>query len=115
MALEVGVNNSGSNGYARFNQFWWQQSMFDHRLVLQVGKIDQKTHFNANLVASSDGREFLMQSMVHSQTIAFPVTVVASTAQDWVNSATQLGRDQRARQWGPRRQRVAHLQQPVAS
>ena len=72
IGLPWGINNSGSTGYARFNQLWWQQSLLDHRLIVQLGKVDEKTHFNTNRVASSDGREFLMQSMVYSQTIAFP-------------------------------------------
>jgi len=72
VGLPWGVNNSGSSGYARFNQLWWQQSLLDQSLVIQLGKIDEKTHFNTNRVASSDGREFLMQSMVYNQTIAFP-------------------------------------------
>ena len=72
VGLPWGINNSGSAGYNRFNQVWWQQSLMDKRLVIQVGKIDQTTHFNTNRVASSDGRDFLMQSLVYSQTIAFP-------------------------------------------
>ena len=72
VGLPWGVNNSGSSGYARFNQLWWQQSLLDQSLVIQFGKVDEKTHFNTNRVASSDGRQSLMQSMVYSQTIAFP-------------------------------------------
>lgn len=72
VGLPWGINNSGSAGYDRFNQLWWQQSLMNNKLVIQAGKIDQTTHFNTNRVASSDGRDFLMQSLVYSQTIAFP-------------------------------------------
>jgi porin len=72
VGLPWGVNNSGSEGYSRFNQVWWQQTMLHERLEIQVGKISEKTHFNKNRVASSDGRYFMMQSLVYSQTIAFP-------------------------------------------
>jgi porin len=72
VGLPWSVNNSGSAGYSRFNQVWWQQSMFKDTLKIQIGKIDDKTHFNTNRAASSDGREFMMQSLVYSQTIAFP-------------------------------------------
>jgi porin len=72
IGLPWGVNNSGSDGFARFNQLWWQQTLFNQSLVIQLGKVDEKTHFNTNQVASSDGRDFMMQSMVYSQTIAFP-------------------------------------------
>lgn len=72
VGLPWGINNSGSAGYNRFNQVWWEQSLLDQRLVIQVGKIDETTHFNTNRVASSDGRDFMMQSLVYSQTIAFP-------------------------------------------
>ena len=70
--LPWGINNSGSAGYNRFNQVWWQQSLLGNKLVIQAGKIDETTHFNTNRVASSDGRDFMMQSLVYSQTIAFP-------------------------------------------
>ena len=72
VGLPWGINNSGSEGYQRFNQIWWQQSLLKKKLVIQIGKIDETTHFNTNRVASSDGRDFLMQSLVYSQTIAFP-------------------------------------------
>jgi porin len=72
VGLPWGVNNSGSAGYNRFNQVWWQQSLLHKKLVIQIGKIDQTTHFNTNRVASGDGRDFMMQSLVYSQTIAFP-------------------------------------------
>jgi porin len=72
VGLPWGINNSGSGSYSRFNQLWWQQTMLNGRLKIQVGKIDEKTHFNQNRVASSDGRYFMMQSLVYSQTIAFP-------------------------------------------
>lgn len=72
VGLPWGINNSGSAGYNRFNQVWWQQSLLDKMLIVQLGKIDETTHFNTNRVASSDGRDFLMQSLVYSQTIAFP-------------------------------------------
>jgi predicted TIM-barrel fold metal-dependent hydrolase len=65
VGLPWGVNNSGSAGYNRFNQVWWQQSLLDEKLVIQAAKIDQTTHFNTNRVASSDGRDFLMQSLVY--------------------------------------------------
>jgi porin len=83
VGLPWGVNNSGSTGYARFNQFWWQQSLLDQSLVIQLGKVDEKTHFNTNRVASSDGREFLMQSMVYSQTIAFPAEGLGFNIRYW--------------------------------
>jgi len=83
VGLPWGVSNSGSTGYARFNQLWWQQSLLDENLVIQVGKVDEKTHFNINRVASSDGRDFLMQSMVYSQTIAFPSEGLGFNAQYW--------------------------------
>lgn len=54
VGLPWGVNNSGSSGYARFNQLWWQQSLLDQSLVIQFGKVDEKTHFNTNRVASTD-------------------------------------------------------------
>jgi len=72
VGLPWGINNSGSAGYNRFNQLWWQQSLLNEMLVIQLGKIDETTHFNTNRVASSDGRDFMMQSLVYSQTIAFP-------------------------------------------
>ncbi len=83
VGLPWGINNSGSAGYNRFNQVWWQQSLMDKRLVIQVGKIDQTTHFNTNRVASSDGRDFLMQSLVYSQTIAFPANGLGFNVRYW--------------------------------
>ena len=72
IGLPWSINNSGSDGYARFNQLWWQQSLFKHQRIIQLGKIDPTTHFDQNRVASSDARDFMMQSLVNSQTIAFP-------------------------------------------
>jgi porin len=83
VGLPWGVNNSGSAGYNRFNQVWWQQSLLDEKLVIQAGKIDQTTHFNTNRVASSDGRDFLMQSLVYSQTIAFPANGLGFNIRYW--------------------------------
>jgi hypothetical protein len=90
IGLPWGVNNSGSNGYARFNQLWWQQSMFNYSLILQIGKIDEKTHFNTNWVASSDGREFLLQSLVYSQTIAFPSEGLGFNLRYWLTKQLYL-------------------------
>lgn len=81
--LPWGINNSGSAGYNRFNQVWWQQSLLDDKLVIQAGKIDETTHFNTNRVASSDGRDFLMQSLVYSQTIAFPSNGLGFNIRYW--------------------------------
>jgi porin len=72
VGLPWGINNSGSEAYMRPDQIWWQQSMFDNTLVIQGGKLDPTTYFNSNRVASSDGEDFLMQSLSYSQTIAFP-------------------------------------------
>jgi porin len=72
VGLPWGINNSGSEPYMRLDQIWWQQSMFDDELVIQGGRIDPTTYFNTNRVASSDGEDFLMQSLSYSQTIAFP-------------------------------------------
>jgi porin len=83
IGLPWGVNNSGSAGYARFNQLWWQQSLLNESLLIQLGKVDEKTHFNINRVASSDGRDFLMQSMVYSQTIAFPSEGLGFNVRYW--------------------------------
>jgi carbohydrate-selective porin OprB len=66
-----GINDSGSPGYNRFNQFWWEQTV-NRTLVLKVGRLDQASLFQQNRVASSDGRQFLMQPLVQSQTVAFP-------------------------------------------
>jgi hypothetical protein len=83
VGLPWGINNSGSAGYNRFNQVWWQQSLLNRKLVIQLGKIDQTTHFNTNRVASSDGRDFLMQSLVYSQTIAFPSNGLGFNIRYW--------------------------------
>ncbi len=83
VGLPWGINNSGSAAYNRFNQVWWQQSLLDEKLVIQAGKIDQTTHFNTNRVASSDGRDFLMQSLVYSQTIAFPANGLGFNLRYW--------------------------------
>ncbi len=81
--LPWGINNSGSAAYNRFNQVWWQQSLLGEKLLIQAGKIDQTTHFNTNRVASSDGRDFLMQSLVYSQTIAFPANGLGFNLRYW--------------------------------
>ncbi len=83
VGLPWGINNSGSAGYNRFNQVWWQQSLMDGKLIIQAGKIDQTTHFNTNRVASSDGRDFMMQSLVYSQTIAFPANGLGFNVRYW--------------------------------
>ena len=90
VGLPWGVNNSGSTGYARFNQLWWQQSLLGESLVIQLGKVDEKTHFNTNRVASSDGREFLMQSMVYSQTVAFPAEGLGFDVRYWLTKRWYL-------------------------
>jgi len=72
IGLPWGINNSGSSSYTRLNQLWWQQSMLDDSLRLQLGRLDEKALFDQNRVAASDAKQFLMQSLVHSQTIAFP-------------------------------------------
>jgi len=83
VGLPWGINNSGSVGYQRFNQLWWKQRLMDKKLVIQVGKLDQTTLFNTNRVASSDGRDFLMQSLVYSQTIAFPANGLGFNIRYW--------------------------------
>jgi len=83
VGLPWGVNNSGSAGYSRFNQVWWQQSLLGEKLIIQAGKIDQTTHFNTNRVASSDGRDFMMQTLVYSQTIAFPSNGLGMNVRYW--------------------------------
>ncbi len=72
IGLPWGINNSGSAGYSRFNQFWWEQALLRESLVVKVGRLDESALFDQNRVASSDGRQFMMQSLVESQTIAFP-------------------------------------------
>lgn len=72
IGLPWGISNSGSTGYARFNQLWWEQSLLRQMLVVKFGKLDEPSLFDQNRVAASDARQFLMQSLVHSQTIAFP-------------------------------------------
>jgi carbohydrate-selective porin OprB len=72
IGLPWGINNSGSPGYTRVNQLWWEQSMLQRTLILKVGRLDEKSLFDQNRVAASDAKQFMMQSLVHSQTIAFP-------------------------------------------
>ncbi len=72
IGLPWGINNSGSSSYTRLNQLWWQQSLLDDSLRLQFGRLDEKALFDQNRVAASDAKQFFMQSLVHSQTVAFP-------------------------------------------
>jgi len=72
IGLPWNINNSGSVGYSRFNQFWWEQALLHQTLSIRVGRLDESALFDQNRVASSDGKQFLMQPLVQNQTIAFP-------------------------------------------
>ena len=72
VGLPWSINNSGSSGYTRLTQWWWEQSMFHRTLVLKLGRLDEPSLFDQNRVAINDTKHFMMQSLVHSQTILFP-------------------------------------------
>ena len=72
IGLPWSINNSGSAGYTRFNQFWWEQVLLHQTLAFKFGRLDQSALFDQNRVAGSDGKQFMMQPLVQNQTIAFP-------------------------------------------
>ncbi len=72
IGLPWNINNSGSAGYTRFNQFWWEQALLHQTLAFRFGRLDESALFDQNRVASSDGKQFVMQPLVENQTIAFP-------------------------------------------
>ena len=72
IGLPWSINDSGSAGYTRFNQFWWQQALLQRTLAFKFGRLDQSALFDQNRAASSDDKQFVMQPLVQNQTIAFP-------------------------------------------
>lgn len=53
-------------------EFWYEQELFDGKLVLTVGKIDLSAYFDSNEVAGDETSQFLSPGFVHSLAIEFP-------------------------------------------
>ncbi len=54
------------------SELWYEQELFDGRLIFTLGKIDLSAYFDANEVAGDETSQFLSPGFVHSVAIEFP-------------------------------------------
>jgi len=68
----TGVNDNAKAYDNKFAEFWIEQSLFDERLVVTLGKLDVGAYFDANAVANDERGQFLSNQFVNSPTIDMP-------------------------------------------
>jgi len=68
----TGVNDNAKPYENTFAEFWLEQTLFDERLVITLGKLDPGAYFDANAVANDERGQFLSNQFVNSPTIDMP-------------------------------------------
>ncbi len=68
----TGVNDNAKAYDNKFAEFWIEQSLFDERLVVTLGKLDPGAYFDSNAVANDERGQFLSNQFVNSPTIDIP-------------------------------------------
>lgn len=68
----TGVNDNAKAYDDKFAEFWLEQSLFDERLVVTLGKLDFGAYFDTNAVANDERSQFLSNQFVNSPTIDAP-------------------------------------------
>ncbi len=90
-----GINDDFDNTDIAVTELWWAHALFEERLVVTVGKIDQTVFFDTNRIANDETAQFLATPLVNNPAVAFPdnglganVTVQAT---DWLYVMGGLG------------------------
>ncbi|MEM7577587.1 MAG: carbohydrate porin [Planctomycetota bacterium] len=68
----LGINDDLDLESFENTELWWAQTLFDGRLVLTLGKIDQSAYLDANAVANDETTQFLATPLVNNIGIPFP-------------------------------------------
>ncbi len=65
-------NNNWGFDYLTLSEIWYEQRLFDKKLVVNVGKLDPTVFFDNNRYANSDPTQFLARVFNNSPVIEFP-------------------------------------------
>ncbi|MDP8298795.1 MAG: carbohydrate porin [Candidatus Tantalella remota] len=65
-------NNAWGFDYLTLSEVWYEQRLFDKKLVVNVGKLDPTVFFDNNRYANSDPTQFLARIFNNSPVIEFP-------------------------------------------
>ncbi len=68
----TGVNDNAKAYDTKFAEFWLEQSLFDERVVVTLGKLDMGAYFDSNAVANDERTQFLSNQFVNSLTLDAP-------------------------------------------
>jgi len=68
----TGVNDNAKAYDNKFAEFWLEQSLFNERLIVTLGKLDPLAYFDSNAVANDERSQFLSNQFVNSLSIDAP-------------------------------------------
>jgi len=78
LTLYGNVNRDAADNEAKaeVTEFWYEQKLFNEKIVLTFGKLDPTIYFDQNEVANDETRQFLGRIFRNSPTVEFPDNTV---------------------------------------
>lgn len=89
----IGPNDTGLPAERELSallQLWWKHALFDDRLTLAAGKIDQGSYFNGSTWAGNDKRLFLATPLATNPARGFPGEGLGANATAEVNDLVHI-------------------------
>lgn len=82
-------NNAGTDNYFFLSEIFYEQHLFDDRIIINFGKLDPTVFFDINRYACSDTTQFIAKIFNNSPVIEFPANAGGIRASifpwHWVN------------------------------